>query len=894
MHQAIWKLTALAVVVGVGVLVVVQAQRGFNSLDQDAANDSTAPTDGGGAQDDEGTDPGDLTTKMSIPDDAFDPFDEDQVVPAAAKTIPVARRAASAAIKGSRDPFELDDRPSSSLIRQPRDSEPPLPAGKNSRRRFETDNDHEHDLTANDDLSDTGTLADPLVDIIDVPDDGDSITHADRETDIRPDTSRAAVRARPALRLNVDDDEMPSEMREGVSDESDDEDTSGLRLRGPEMSHAPRLKPVLNEEPSSLTDDSDFMTDESPTDEPASAPRKLAGSLPAETSESDDDAKMDLSLPRESAAPRVSSSRPPVATLFDDDETSAAEDRTDETTDAARPAAPTSRPQPMTSPDDDESIGIKPAPRTALPTRPLETADPVDFEPRRTPASARDTRPSSAPFDRPADQDEADFAQKPTRRPAAAQVAVRPQLAIDKIAPPEAVLGQPMVYHILVRNKGQIAAHSVVVEDTLPKEVKIDGSIPQAQLEGRRLVWKLGTLEPGHEKKISVRVIPQTEGTLGSVATVNFANRGNSGNAADASATTPHLKFGISAPRQAAVGTLIPFKFHVTNVGSIEARGVVLRDVLPSGLQHPDGDDLEYEIGVLPAGQSRDIELALTAAATGKVVNRVIVTADGNLTEEGQAVVEVVGPALAVVRQGPKRLFPGKGGKYTNTVTNPGSTPIEGVRIVEALPPGLEFVEGSDGAQFYADKRSVNWTIDRLGPGESRPLRVTLKAVERGAQISVVRAADAAGASGETAGTTHVTGVPSLVIEMGELPPLIEVGEQFTLPLRIVNNGSDTATQIRATVTLPPGMELVSAKAPIDYKRSNIANKAAGQRQFKSQQELQFEPIGRLDVRTHVQIELTLKARQTGPARIQVEVQCDQIAEPVRHDRVTTVAALEE
>src|SRR5262249_55792963 len=71
----------------------------------------------------------------------------------------------------------------------------------------------------------------------------------------------------------------------------------------------------------------------------------------------------------------------------------------------------------------------------------------------------------------------------PAREPAAA-----PELAIEKIAPPQALLGRPMVYEIVVRNVGAIPAYQVVVEDTIPKNARLDGTIPQAQLKENKLI----------------------------------------------------------------------------------------------------------------------------------------------------------------------------------------------------------------------------------------------------------------------------------------------------------------------------------------------------------------------------------------------------------------------
>ena len=45
----------------------------------------------------------------------------------------------------------------------------------------------------------------------------------------------------------------------------------------------------------------------------------------------------------------------------------------------------------------------------------------------------------------------------------------RPQLNIEKIAPQNALIGQPLIYTILVKNVGNSDAHDVVVEDRIPK-----------------------------------------------------------------------------------------------------------------------------------------------------------------------------------------------------------------------------------------------------------------------------------------------------------------------------------------------------------------------------------------------------------------------------------------
>src|SRR5262245_51430078 len=106
MYHAIWKLTALAVVVAVGVVVVIQAQRGMQEGESDTAKDVAAAS----AADGELGESNDLLNTAEPPSQgepevvAADPG-AGEVVPVAAKTRPATGVAAIA----TGDEIEADD-----------------------------------------------------------------------------------------------------------------------------------------------------------------------------------------------------------------------------------------------------------------------------------------------------------------------------------------------------------------------------------------------------------------------------------------------------------------------------------------------------------------------------------------------------------------------------------------------------------------------------------------------------------------------------------------------------------------------------------------------------------------------------------------------------------------
>ncbi|MBI3863327.1 MAG: DUF11 domain-containing protein [Planctomycetia bacterium] len=653
----------------------------------------------------------------------------------------------------------------------------------------------------------------------------------------------------PATRKNTTSDPFAS--GDGGDDEPKDRPARPVsRKSAAESRPAISIVDLDDEDPLSGIDDS-----------PA-AKRKTASTSRGSVLSLDDDAEDDLNKPARKATSRPKSSSGPRLLGATDDEAekpmSSELDADDLPTDDDSAPARKPRRDPVTLDDDLDLSDEKetPAPPRKLaddaklgqPGRKLPGADLKDDDDLTidtTPSRRSDlddeipirTKPKSLDLeDDPAEPD-LDLSRKATdevNRPAelgrtieidesipntpSPRKAALPQITIEKHAPATAVLGRPMVYTILVKNIGPTPAHQVVVEDVIPVEFQIDGSIPQALLKDDKLIWKLGTLPAGQAKKISVRVVPQSEGTTGGVATVTF-----SGEPVRPQASAPRLKFDVSAPRQAAIGTPVEFNFHVRNVGTVPANGVTIRDVLPAGLKHPDGDDLEYNLGELPAGKSQDVKLTLTAAQAGPTINRVVVTADGDVAEEAQVQLDVVGPTLLVSRSGPKKMIPGKTASFSSTVTNPGTGAVTGVSVVEKIPPGMEFVDAGEGGVYDQAKRIVFWSIRQLAAGEARTVTLSLRSVSRGAQISVIRAYDSSGSTGEATGATKVAGVPALTIEVGEIPALIEAGEIVKVPVRILNRGSDTATAVKAKITVPPELQILSADGPTSYREKSTA-----------------------------------------------------------------------
>lgn len=449
----------------------------------------------------------------------------------------------------------------------------------------------------------------------------------------------------------------------------------------------------------------------------------------------------------------------------------------------------------------------------------------------------------------------------------------QPQLTIKKLSPPEAVLGKPFIYSIIVKNTGQTRAGKVVVEDEVPRGAKLTGTIPQAELAGTRLIWKLGTLNPGQERKISIRVIPVAEGAIGSVATVKFV--------AEAAAQTvvkrAKLQLKIKAPQQATKGQPVVFQFQVSNVGTADAKQVVVRNILPTELRHPGGNDLEFTVGDLLMGQSRDIQLTLTAAELGSAVNHAILTAAGDISVTADATVEIIDGGVLITRSGPKKRLLKRPASFTNSIKNKAKTPIKDVVVVENIPEGMRFVKASPGGNFDPHNRTVTWRIQQISGQESQDVSVMLLPETIGEKQSDIRVFGENGPLGEITAATKVRGYSRLKVEIshGERPA--ELGERISYRIRISNCGTEQASGVLASVLLPEEMKLVSAKGPVEYKQTG--------------RQLDFSAVEKVAPQEQVTIDLLLEAQQAGDARLQVQIQSDQMTKPFNRETATLIFA---
>jgi uncharacterized repeat protein (TIGR01451 family) len=448
----------------------------------------------------------------------------------------------------------------------------------------------------------------------------------------------------------------------------------------------------------------------------------------------------------------------------------------------------------------------------------------------------------------------------------------QPSIALEKISPSEIQVGKPATFELYVRNAGKVPANNVVVTDHVPTGTQLIDVRPQPQQgSDGSLSWSLGTMQPGDETQITIQVMPQTEGELGSTAHVMFAAAATSRSIC----TRPQLAIEHSAPPKVLIGEGLTVGITVSNPGTGPATGVIIEEDVPEGLSHVAGSQLEYEIGVLRPGESKRLELSLRAERAGVVQNIIRVRGDASLAAKHAVPIEVVAPQLQVAIEGPKVRFLERQATHTLQVANPGTAAARDVELVAFLPRGIKFVSADSQGQYDSSQHAVFWSLAELPPATKGAVKLTTVPIEPGDQPLRVEGRGALGISAKDEQTIHVEQAAELVHTVKDLDEVIEVGSETTYEIHVLNKGTKAATNVRIAAMMPTGMSAVSGEGP---------TRAGG-----DTTQVVFEPLARLNPREEIIYKVLVQARQPGDHIVRVQLSSDEWPTPVTREESTRV-----
>jgi hypothetical protein len=533
----------------------------------------------------------------------------------------------------------------------------------------------------------------------------------------------------------------------------------------------------------------------------------------------------------------------------------------------ARPAkveVPGARPQPVDDPFDKPTLRDgRPYPEpTKAPVRDLDKVEIPDLPPPPPKAAPQPAKPSAKPVVT-IESDESRSAGPAARQEAA--------VSLEWFGPTVLKVGAPAEYTLLARNTSAIPLHKVIIQMKVPTGAKVVGSEPKSAGNETVLMWDLGTLTPGQDRSVKVRLVPPGKGEMVCQAWVTVTGS----SALTAQVREPQLKLAVQAPPKAVVGDPVALVLSVSNPGDHPADGVRLAVSLGSGLEVGTGSRAEVEVGTLPAGETREVKVPCVAKAAGTQKCEVTAEGDGGLKANGSAAVSVLQPKLDLDVAGPKLRYLERKAVYSVKVSNPGDAAATEVVVSQRVPDGFKFAAADGGGKYDPEARTVRWTVGAVEPGAVKELKCELVASGTGDFTHTVTAAGARGVKAERAVPTKVEGLSALAMEVADSDDPVEVGSDTTYEIRVTNTGSKDETDVKLVCSIPAQMKFKAADGPGRFE-------VVGG-------EVVFDTLKRLPARGDVIYKVTVTAKQKGDARFKATLTAGDLSEPVTRQESTRV-----
>jgi uncharacterized repeat protein (TIGR01451 family) len=448
-----------------------------------------------------------------------------------------------------------------------------------------------------------------------------------------------------------------------------------------------------------------------------------------------------------------------------------------------------------------------------------------------------------------------------------------PSISIQKLAPENIQVGKRCTFAVRVQNHGQRAAQNVQIHDEVPLGTELVGTAPRATVSGATMVWNLGTLSPGEERTVEMELLPTEEGELGSVAMVTMAAQAS----AKSRCTRPELALRLTSPPQVHLGKQQIVQIEVSNPGSGEASNVLLLETIPAGVSHQAGSAIELEIGSLAPGESRRMELVLTAEQAGRINNVMTARADAGLQIEANCEFEIIAPDLQLSVEGPKNRFLERPATYQVSVNNPGTASAKDVQLTTHLPKGLQFVSANNMGEYDSSTHSVHWSLAELPANERGTVELVALPIESGTQTMRVATKAREGLEDSTDKQVLVEGIAALTFEVVDVEALVAVGDNTTYEIKLQNQGSKEATNVQVVAIMPPGIRAVSGQGETRHT-------IQGER-------VTFAPVPQLAPKSETTFSIQAQGIRPGDQRVRVQITSDDTQQPITKEVSTRVYA---
>ena len=352
--------------------------------------------------------------------------------------------------------------------------------------------------------------------------------------------------------------------------------------------------------------------------------------------------------------------------------------------------------------------------------------------------------------------------------------------------------------------------------DSVPQGARFVESLPAATPDAQGILsWNLGAMSAGDERTITLQIVPEVQGEVGSSAVVYFGAQAS----VRTVATLPKLELELQSQTEMLISSRQQVSVIVKNTGTGVARGVRLEADLPDLLKHDSGEaQLAASLGDMRPNDMQPIKLDVAAVAAGQSQIVIRAISDDGAVAEQTVDIQVLAPQLRAQLEGPKIRYLERQATYRINVKNTGTAAASNLDFVVHLPSGLKYNSANNQGTYDPAQHTVSWGLYELPAGQAAPMELTVLPVELGPQSIAFAANGDLGLKAEAKGTVNVEGLAELAYTIGQDNGTIETGASSTYSVQITNVGNKSDKDVRLAVQLPSGSQLINVDAQVEYR----------------------------------------------------------------------------
>jgi len=442
---------------------------------------------------------------------------------------------------------------------------------------------------------------------------------------------------------------------------------------------------------------------------------------------------------------------------------------------------------------------------------------------------------------------------------------------LDKDMPKEVSLNSPFEYTIRLTNLTETTLTGIVVTEELPEHFKFTKASPAVdEEEDNQIVWHVSALGPKTSRQFKVSGSGTHVEALKHCTTVITPVIPA---CASVQIIHPELQLTKTAPGEVLLCDVIPVRYVVTNTGTGSVKNVKITETLPGGLRTTDGKNvLTFNAGTLMAGQSRQFSAELRASKMGQYISKATANSTTGTRAESPPTTTTVGlPILSLKKTGMETQYIGRPVSYEITLTNKSNVAAKNTVLEDMIPSGVTGVKATAGAKLSGSK--LIWEFGTLEPNMSKNVRISYTPNRAGILASSATATAYCTEAVTSSMRTTITGISALSLEVVDVEDPVRVGSHATYIIRVENQGSATATNIRVACVLE------------DYVR--YISSAGATASSQDGQNLRFFPLASLAPKAKAAWRVVVEAVRPGDLRFKAVMHADQLTRPVEETEST-------